>query len=58
MNNTSFHNGLFINDYHRQSSMAAMREVLMMSFHPYSRVQKIQQIKSLRDDTHSKSKTI
>lgn len=40
MNNTSFHNGLFINDYHRQSSMAAMREVLMMSLHPYSRVQK------------------
>lgn len=58
MNNTSFHNGLFINDYHRHSSMAAMREVLMMSLHPYSRVQKIQQIKSLRDDTHSKSKTI
>ena len=58
MNNTSFHTGLFINDFHRQSSMAAMREVLMMSLHPYSRVQKIQQIKSLRDDTHSKSKTI
>ena len=40
--------GLYINDFHRSSSMAAQREVKHMSLHPYSREQKIRQIQSIR----------
>ena len=40
--------GLYINDFHRSSSVAAQREVRLMSLHPYSRDQKIQQIQSIR----------
>jgi hypothetical protein len=38
----------YINDFHRKNSMAAQREALSMSLHPYSREQKIEQIQSLR----------
>jgi hypothetical protein len=41
------HNGLYINEFHRQNSMAAQREVLRMSLHPYSREQKVAQIEEL-----------
>ena len=39
--------GLYINDFHRSNSMAAQREVLRMSLHPYSREQKLNQIATL-----------
>ena len=42
------------NDFHRQSSMAALREVQIMSLHPYSREQKLNQINSLRQKAASK----
>ena len=45
MNNAE---GLYINDFHRENSMAAQREVQQMSLHPYSREQKIAQIQMLR----------
>ena len=40
--------GLYINDFHRENSMAAQRAVKQMSLHPYSREQKITQIQMLR----------
>ena len=40
--------GLYINDYHRENSMAAQRAVKRISLHPYSREQKIAQIQMLR----------
>ena len=40
--------GLYINDFHRENSMAAQRAVKQMSLHPYSRQQKIEQIQMLR----------
>ena len=40
--------GLYINDFHRENSMAAQRAVKQMSLHPYSREQKIAQIQMLR----------
>jgi len=46
--------GLYINDFHRSNSMAAQREVLRMSLHPYSREQMLQQIEDFR--AHSLSK--
>ena len=36
--------GWYINDFHRQNSMAAQREVQQMSLHPCSREQKLAQI--------------
>ena len=45
---------LYINDFHRKNSMAAKREVLYMSLHPYSREQKIAQIQSLKEGRNSK----
>ena len=39
--------GLYINDFHRSNSMAAQREALRMSLHPYSREQKVRQIEEL-----------
>ena len=45
---------LFINDFHRKSSMAALREVQVMSLHPYSREQKLAQIASLHQNAVSK----
>jgi hypothetical protein len=37
MNNAE---GLYINDFHRENSMATQRAVKQMSLHPYSREQK------------------
>ena len=58
MQSNLFQNGLFINDFHRESSMAAQREVQQMSLHPYSREQKIKQIEMLkRESAISKEKS-
>ena len=46
--------GLFINDFHRSNSMAAQREVAIMSLHPYSREQVLTQVASLRRKAVSK----
>lgn len=46
--------GLYINDFHRLNSMAAQREVRVMSLHPYSREQKLKQIMALKESTISK----
>ena len=54
MQNNSSQGGLFINDFHRSNSMAAQREVAIMSLHPYSREQKIAQIQSLKEGRNSK----
>ena len=48
MQNNLSAEGLYINDFHRENSMAAQREVQQMSLHPYSREQKIAQIQLLR----------
>ncbi len=48
------HNGLYINEFHRQNSMAAQREVLRMSLHPYSREQKLRQIEEFRKNSRSR----
>ena len=45
---------LYINDFHRSNSMAAQREVQRMSLQPYSREQKLMQIRSLRESRISK----
>ena len=47
MQNSSSAEGLYINDFHRSSSMAALLEVKHMLLHPYSRQQKLEQIKQL-----------
>ena len=39
---------MYINDFHRENSMAAQRAVKRMLLHPYSREQKIEQIQMLR----------
>ena len=43
--------GLYINDFHRANSMAALREVQQMSLHPYSREQKLEQIANIRQQS-------
>ena len=43
--------GLYINDFHRLNSMAAQREVLRMSLHPFSREQKVRQIARLHEES-------
>ena len=48
MQNSLSAEGLYINDFHRENSMAAQREVQQLSLHPYSREQKIAQIQMLR----------
>ena len=48
MQNSLSAEGLYINDFHRENSMAAQRAVKQMSLHPYSREQKIEQIQMLR----------
>ena len=45
---------LFINDFHRSNSMAAQREVQRMSLQPYSREQKLMQIRSFKESRTSK----
>ena len=42
---------LYINDFHRSNSMAAQREVLRMSLHPFSREQKVSQIERLHEES-------
>lgn len=54
MQNYLLEEGLYINDFHRRNSMAAQREVLCMSLHPYSREQKLEQIKLLKQSLSSK----
>ena len=44
----------YTNDFHRQNSMGAVKEVEYMLLHPYSREQKLAQINSLRQNTVSK----
>ena len=46
--------GSYTNDFHRQNSMGAVKEVESMLLHPYSREQKLAQINSLRQNTVSK----
>lgn len=45
---------LYINDFHRQNSMAAQREVQRMSLQPYSREQMLQQIEEFRNHSTTK----
>lgn len=47
MQNYLSQGGLFINDFHRSNSMAAQREVAIMSLHHYSREQVLTQVASL-----------
>ena len=47
MQNNLSAEGLYINDFHRENSMAAQRAVKRMLLHPYSREQKIEQIQML-----------
>ena len=54
MQNNSVLERSYINDFHRQNSMGAMKEVESMLLHPYSREQKLAQINSLRQNTVSK----
>jgi len=56
MQNSLSAEGLFINDFHRSSSMAALREVQRMSLHPYSRQQKLEQIKRLSASSQTSKK--
>ena len=42
---------LYLNDFHRSNSMAAQREVLRMSLHPFSREQKVRQIERLHEES-------
>ena len=48
MQNNLSAEGLYINDFHRENSMAAQREVQQMSLHPCSREQKLEQIARIR----------
>ncbi len=54
MQNNSVLERSYINDFHRQSCMGAVKEVEYMLLHPYSREQKLAQINSLRQNTVSK----
>lgn len=44
----------YINDFHRQSSLAALKGEQYMLLHPYSREQKLAQINSLRQNNRIK----
>ena len=44
----------YTNDFHRQNSMGAVKEVESMLLHPYSREQKLAQINALRQKAVSK----
>ena len=54
MQNNSVLERSYINDFHRQNSMGAVKEVKSMLLHPYSREQKLAQINSLRQKAVSK----
>ena len=58
MQNSLSAEGLYINDFHRSSSMAALREVQRMSLHPYSRQQKLEQIKQLSASSQTSKKSL
>ncbi len=47
MQNSLSVGSLYINDFHRSNSVAAQREVRHMSLHPFSREQKIRQIRTI-----------
>ena len=49
MPNYSMNESFYINDFHRQNSMAAQREVALMSLQPCSREQKLQQVAILKE---------
>ena len=54
MKNNSVLERSYINDFHRQSSLAALKGEQYMLLHPYSREQKLAQINSLRQKAVSK----
>ena len=54
MQNNSVLERSYTNDFHRQNSMGAVKEVESMLLHPYSREQKLAQINSLRQKAASK----
>ena len=54
MQNNSVLERSYINDFHRQSSLAAVKGEQYMLLHPYSREQKLAQINSLRQKAVSK----
>ena len=54
MQNNSVLEKFYINDFHRQSSLAALKGEQYMLLHPYSREQKLAQINSLRQKAVSK----
>ena len=54
MQNNSVLERSYINDFHRQNSLAALKGEQYMLLHPYSREQKLAQINSLRQKAVSK----
>ena len=54
MQNNSVLERSYINDFHRQNSKGAVKEVESMLLHPYSREQKLAQINSLHQNTVTK----
>ena len=54
MQNNSVLERSYINDFHRQSCLAALKGEQYMLLHPYSREQKLAQINSLRQKAVSK----
>ena len=54
MQNNSVLERSYINDFHRQSSLAALKGEQYMLLHPYSREQKLAQINSLHQNTVTK----
>lgn len=54
MQNNSVLERSYINDFHHQSSLAALKGEQYMLLHPYSREQKLAQINSLRQKAVSK----
>ena len=54
MQNNSVLEKSYINDFHRQNSLAALKGEQYMLLHPYSREQKLAQINSLRQKALSK----
>ena len=54
MQNNSVLERSYINDFHRQSSLAALKGEQYMLLHPYSREQKLAQINALRQKAVSK----
>ena len=54
MQNSFSTSDYYLNATHQENSMAAQREVASMLLHPYSREQKLQQIRSLHQQAASK----